>query len=304
MGKYAATAVIILNYNSFEDTENAVRQIERQSEDPVIIVVDNASEPDCQKHLIDFVNSFDNHSIFRYSEKDFKLEQGKKIYLVLNDKNDGYSAGNNIGFRIAKEMGAVYALLMNPDVRIENEDYLRDLLKKMVSYPVAAVAGTNIVDILGNKQSPSRIPTFIEEFFWFIPWRFRKNKSLLQSKDKCLLLNHETIHGCCMLLDLNFLQLVGYLDENLFMYCEEPTLMTIVEKNGRKILFVPELTAIHAHERKKKGNTSKRMKVFLHSRMYYIMNYSNYTFIQKIMMKISYGICFLYHSVRTLAGRR
>lgn len=40
---------------------------------------------------------------------------------------------------------------------------------------------------------------------------------------------------------------MGYLDESVFLYCEEPILASRVKKYGYKELYVREITAYHMH---------------------------------------------------------
>lgn len=44
---------------------------------------------------------------------------------------------------------------------------------------------------------------------------------------------------------MSFAEKMGYLDESVFLYCEEPILASRVKKYGYKELYVREITAYH-----------------------------------------------------------
>lgn len=80
----------------------------------------------------------------------------------------------------------------------------------------------------------------------------------------------------------------NYLDETIFMYCEEPILAKSVVNNGYKELYIHEVTANHEHyNHKKPGNSASKMQVFLKSRLYYIQKYSGYNSFQIKMAMFS-----------------
>ncbi len=80
---------------------------------------------------------------------------------------------------------------------------------------------------------------------------------------------------------------IGYLDEQIFMYCEEPILAATVKKEGRKIFYKHDATAYHMHRSSEKGEPLKRLEMFFESRKYYLENYSEYGRIRKKMVLFS-----------------
>ena len=90
-------AVIILNYNSFDDTLGLIISIEKYDPGLCIIVIDNASGAEDRRKLADL--------------------EGRCITILL-EENGGYAAGNNIGIRKAEELGFDTFLLANSDTRL------------------------------------------------------------------------------------------------------------------------------------------------------------------------------------------
>lgn len=259
---------VILNYNSSSDCRKCVSYLQKQTyHNLTTIIVDNASpDPKEQFELEKLSNEFG-------------------IELILGNENRGFSAGNNIGLRAAVQNGADWLLVINPDVELRDPEYISCVMEQLSKWPLAAVVGTNVLLPSGEKQNPTREITAFEEILW--PLEMIKQKlgkwDGYRSKDEtgyC-----EKVSGCCFFVCRDFLLKNNYLDENVFMYCEESILAKCVKEMGFKVLYIKEFTANHEHyAAQKSGSSGKRMKEFLKSRTYFIENYSGYN---KILTKMA-----------------
>lgn len=96
--------IVILNFNGWDMTMNCIESIRKSCKISYkIYIVDNASTIQMTKKfklLID--NSYD-------------------CELLINQKNRGYSAGNNVGIKRALEDNCEYILISNNDVIFKNE---------------------------------------------------------------------------------------------------------------------------------------------------------------------------------------
>ena len=107
------TAIIILNYNNYEDTINCIESVEKYNTSLIkIIVVDNGSTRDgVKKELAEY---FQNH----YGDKYLKVHDNssiselKYITFVVSPINDGYACGNNKGLRYAVSDSQVDRILV------------------------------------------------------------------------------------------------------------------------------------------------------------------------------------------------
>ena len=262
---------IILNYNSSADCGKCLSYLKEQTyPDLSIIVVDNASPDKCEQMKIR------------------NLCEEQKIELICSKENRGFSAGNNIGLRAAVKNGADWLLVINPDVELRDPHYISYVIEQLSQWPQAAVVGTNVLLPSGERQNPMREVTAIEEIFW--PFEIVKQKMGLwdgyHSKNEtgyC-----EKLSGCCFFISKEFLEKNNYLDENVFMYCEEPILSKSVIKQGYRELYIKEVTANHEHySSQKQGTSSTRMSLFIKSRMYYINKYSGYNRLTKKLALLS-----------------
>ena len=101
-----------------------------------------------------------------------------------------------------------------------------------------------------------------------------------------------------MMIRIKFLVETNWLDEGVFLYCEEPILSAKAINAQGKIIFVPTLEAVHAHVKTQKGDPSLRMLQFIKSRKYYLDNYSRFNAIQIASLKVSYGVLAFYYRIK------
>ncbi len=226
---------------------------------------------------------------------------------MKSEKNLGYSAGNNLGIRLANKLQADAVLIANPDMRIENPSYLAALSLHLFADDSNYIAASRIIGFDGKDQNPLRDATFWEEFLWpltAIRQRLKGNHYVqkITSSDPVYV---PKVSGCCLLLRMSFLKATDYLDENVFLFCEEPILSAKVRKAGGAILYTPEITAVHAHIASQKGNSGNRMQLFIHSRLYYLQKYSGYSLWQIKALKVSYALlAWMHRNLASLRSRR
>lgn len=225
--------------------------------------------------------------------------------LIENHENRGYNAGNNIGLRYAAKKGYKYALIANPDMEFPQEDYVARMVEKMEEEEQIAVCGSNIEDIGGKRLSPRSFTTYWAELFWFINGIKkivkRQNLIVLEPKNQYC----DILMGSCIFVRMSFIKQIGYFDENVFLYCEEPILAKQVIDAGMRIYYLHDITAIHAHIESHKGSFIKRHDIYWRSRWYYLSHYSGYgrwqlvfMWFSKKMMYIIKRITFIIHGIK------
>ena len=250
-------AVVILNYNSSKDTIKCLKFLKQQQNvDLHIIVVDNCSQ-----------------------EQDRCIVEKECITLgvefILSFENRGYSAGNNIGLRRASEIGAKYALVINPDMELVDIYYLEKLVEVMEKDEDVVVVGSDVITPENFHQNPMKIDGNWRDSFEWVKWFNSNNIDKYKYID-----NYKESHvcfklsGCCLLLRMNFIEKIGYFDEYPFLYCEEPILARQVDLAGKKMFYLADVQAIHRHIKSEKGDPVKRFKHWQRSRIYFSKRYS------------------------------
>ncbi len=210
-------AIIILNYNSLEDTMRCVNALLSFHDiAPHIVVVDNCSSDNSYDVLEENLSS-------------------KGIDVIKSDGNKGYSAGNNFGIKFAKKKYNINTIgIMNPDIVIPKSDVLINLYKNLWNYEDACIVGgviknsSNIIDSAWDIPSTKNLLLYHS----IIPF-VRKNKKNLSSQqidDNTFIV--ECIVGCFFLAKLELFERIGMFDENVFLYNEENILGLKCKNNG------------------------------------------------------------------------
>ena len=247
---------IVLNYNSAEDTKKCVSYLKKQS-DLEICVIDNCS-----------------------TEGTAELEEYAKdnqILFIANKENKGFSAGNNVGLRKASELGFEYALIINPDVEIRDEEYVTKAIAQMDKDEKIAVLGTDIINKNNQHQNPMRELHFFEEAVWpYIVLRNRIKKSLPYVKNYKKSSPCEKLSGCCFFMRTDFAKEIGYLDENVFLYSEEALLAAQVKESDSKMYYLSDLAAYHIHVDQDGKKDTSSIKMFFESRRYFLTKTKRY----------------------------
>jgi GT2 family glycosyltransferase len=121
-------AVVLLNWNGWQDTINCIQSLlESRYSNYVIVVVDNASTDDSANKI------------------GMTFAENNKIKLIRNDHNSGYAAGNNIGIRDAIAMAAEYVFVLNNDTTVDVE-CLGILVTHAENNPECDLIGPKIYD--------------------------------------------------------------------------------------------------------------------------------------------------------------
>jgi GT2 family glycosyltransferase len=253
-------AAVILNYNSSQESITCAESLlKQQGVELSIFVVDNCSELSDLNRLNEFC-------------------QKHKIPCLLAEKNGGYNAGNNIGLRRAVADGCQYALIVNPDVVLPSEHYVERLAAEMLKRDDTVVTCSDIVYPNGFHQNPMKPEASWSHSLDWVLGLFNKKRVDAYEFIDHYEYSHECrkVSGCCFLIDLSFLAKQSFLDEGVFLYCEEAILSKQVERQGKRMYYIAEIQAVHNHRTKTKSNRSRHFAALRHSRVYYIRHYSGY----------------------------
>lgn len=305
---------VVLSFNSARDVAVCGEQLLSQVGIRLtLVVVDNASAPECRGDLRRMVHSWDSRAITGTEAEVLAQLHScgdsqahcSKVLLVENPENRGYSAGNNVGLRLCLALGADAALIANPDMRFPAPTYVSQLSAAMSADQTRYVVASRIVLPGGGDQNPLREPTFLEELLWFrwlLP-KFVAKPSYLVPQKSTAPVDVPKVSGCCFLLSARYLQEHGLLDENVFLYCEEPILAARVQRAGGRISYLPNVTAVHAHADGSRAADLKRMKIFVRSRMYYLRTYTQYDRLQIASLSLTYKMLLVALSIRAKVAK-
>lgn len=244
-------AFLILHYKNADITINCIDSIlEQIREEYSIVLVDNASSNGSYEQLLE-----------RYKDN-------RRIYFLSNKENLGYAAGNNIGFRFAKEkLQAQWIILLNNDVIIKQQDML-SLIEQEYEKTPFYVLGPDIVTSEGEPQNPFRMQlpdlkgvnkTLFHDRMVFILMKVklqRPLRKLIGYKEKPLPKKVRTssivdfkgvLHGSCLIFSQDFIKRFDGLYGETFLYVEEEILCWILDRLGCRYSYSNQIQVVHMH---------------------------------------------------------
>jgi hypothetical protein len=178
----------------------------------------------------------DNHS----SNEDWRLLQHElaeyPITLHRCPKNLGYAGGINAGAKLQTDHAPAYILALNSDITLPSADAVRKLVSALREDPRRVACSPLISDqdcpVLPQATiQVRRVPGFwmvlVSQSCWLSRTGFGRRLTRAYLYEDSLpyplgtTLDCETINGACFILDRQFLEAIGYLDDRTFLYMEE-----------------------------------------------------------------------------------
>lgn len=258
------TAIIVLNYNSYNETKEYIEKIKNYNVLDRIVVVDNCSTDD----------SFEN----------LKQLQSDKIYVVSSGKNGGYSYGNNYGVKYLEEMNEKYDyyIISNSDIDVE-EKTISNCITELEEDNKLAVVAPRMFYLNGPaRRSSWKIRTYwldivhstrlLELLFYYVLRKGEYSK-LEYQKDKIYV---DCIAGSFFIIKADVLKEIDYFDENVFLFYEEDILGKKLKDKGYKECSLNTEKFIHYESRTigKLYSMRKKLKIMDKSKMYYHITYN------------------------------
>jgi len=231
-GDSPLVSVVVLNWNGHPVLENCLTSLYHQTYQPLeIIVVDNASTDGS----VDLV---------RHRFPDVKL--------IMNEKNLGFGAGNNVGIRASQ---GKYIMILNNDTRLDPKcvEELERSIEKDDRYGACASKillenEPHIIDGVGIVVCPDGLSF---------------GKGRLENRDRYE--EEEEIFfasDCACLYRREMLEDIGLYDEDFFAYADETDMGWRARLAGWKCIYSPKAIVYHHHSTSTGGRISA-FKAFL-----------------------------------------
>ncbi len=221
-------AVIVLNWNSIEDTLKCLRSLRAvKYPDIEVLVIDNGS---------------------RDNPKDVIRHRHPWVHFVRSDRNLGFAGGNNRGIEIALERKAEYVLLLNNDATIAS-NAVAELVRACQSSHETGVVGPKVMSHVqpGCIQSAGFAIRDGRAFWLKLRGSQIEMRGLgeLDEGQFDKVTEVDAVSGCAMLLRSEVVERIGPLEERLFAYWEDVEFCLRARQAGFQCLYVP--TAIIWH---------------------------------------------------------
>ena len=240
---------IVLNFNGLKDTIQCIRSLKKCHSGPYklnIVVVDNGS---------------DNKNVT-------SLSQINDITLIRNDKNLGYSGGNNIGIKYALEKYSDLILLLNNDTIVDRNllQYLAKASRNgdLITSKIYFEKGFEFHRDLYKKEDLGKV-------IWYaggkIDWQniggIHVGVDEVDEGQFSKSFETEFATGACMLVKSEVFKKIGYFDEKYFLYLEDMDFCVRAKKAGFKIIFEPKAIVWHKNAASAGGSGSSLQDYYI-----------------------------------------
>ncbi len=216
----AKVGVVLVNWNTAEFTRLCIASLLAGRRVPWrMVVVDNASAG---------------------NEADQLAAMFPQVEVIRNDRNLGFTGGNNIGIRRLQQLGADYIWLLNNDTEVA-PDCLESLLAAMQADSGVAVASAKIL----YQDPPDRI--------WYgggaiNPLRLTNHHGGLGQPDRGQFdraLDVGYVCGCCLFVRRSVFAQVGLLHDQFFAYYEDVEWCLRLRRHHLRMRYVPSAVLRH-----------------------------------------------------------
>ncbi|MGB4064291.1 MAG: glycosyltransferase family 2 protein [Azonexus sp.] len=261
--------IVLLNWNGWEDTVECLESVLRLDYDSFkVVVCDNDSRDGSLEKIkawadgelaaplsspslatLTFPPLVKPVSYIEYSrlasEQEALRGQSAKLTLIQTGSNLGFAGGNNVGVRYALAQGADYVWLLNNDTVVDSDALAKLVERASVDKDVGIVGST-----LRFYGDPERLQALGGATF--IPWRCRAQPIGIGSLYREISpaqqgeIEQQTAYviGASMLVSRSFLETVGLISEDYFLYYEE--LDWARRASGKfKLAYAPESHVFH-----------------------------------------------------------
>jgi GT2 family glycosyltransferase len=208
--------IIILTWNGLVFTKQCIESLFNKTKFDTyeVIVVDNGSTDG----TIEYLESLDS------------------VILIKNNKNLGFTKGNNVGIRATVTTDVV---LLNNDMIIVQEDWLERLQQTAYRHPDTGIVGCRLIN---EKGTFLHAGTYIyPETYWGQQIGGGEGDINQYSADNEV----EGVVFACAYIKREVIDRVGLLDEDFFAYFEDTDYCLRAKEQGYKTVCSGDVTLIH-----------------------------------------------------------
>lgn len=242
-------AVILLNHRNAPDTVACLRALAAMSPQPgMIIVVDNNSSDDSVERIMREWSAFTSPLLVRQEKGCIPVAPaGVRHILLSRSVNDGFSAGNNAGIRLAlQDKGCKAVWLLNNDTE-PMPDALGKLCERLNQRPDAGMAGSTLVyahdkHTVQCAGGAACSPWTGTTRFFSMGERLFVVRTADPSSIEAKL---SYVAGASLLIRRDVLQSAGVLPEEYFLYYEDTDFGLLCARKGFFLAWAPNSIVYH-----------------------------------------------------------
>lgn len=228
MDRKILISYIVVNYRTAHLVRQCLESIRRHNTLPYeIIVVDNASEDNCQAAV-----AGELHCTY-----------------IQNESNVGFGAANNIGARKARGR---YLFFLNSDTYLLDDAALafHDFMENKQHEDVGCCGGSLVDESMGQQVSHGNFPSLFQEFsqlgfYRLYPRYYRERLSISGISQGERAQTVDYLSGADMFFRASVFRDLGGFDEDFFLYFEEVELAYRMQQSGFRSVLLPSIQIVH-----------------------------------------------------------
>lgn len=233
---------VLLQHNHVELTKQCVSTILNLPANECsieIIIVDNRSDD----------------AVIKETREYFSKISG--ITLLCNPNNDGFSKGNNIGYRFAKKhFNADYIIVLNNDTKIIDTQFIHKSIELFDEYAYS-ILGPDIMTSIGGHDNPLNNYIYDDKGWKKIHTIYKKKRESFKAEGNAQFIKQVTspekhilfnpiLQGAAYIFSPIFIkQHDDVFDERIFLYGEEFLLATHCLLSGDLMIYSNQLKICH-----------------------------------------------------------
>jgi len=247
-------AVVILNYNGWQDTLDCVASLlaSTVSCKISIVVADNGSKPDALNSLSQGLGEHQKAGVAYQMLSRHEVqatpaassEDAVELVLIRNDANLGFAGGCNPGIQWAMHAGADYVWLLNNDTEVEPQA-LEALINRCRAHPHIGICGSKLVYFDDRRTLQARGGAVYE------PNKANgRHLGVGESVDapenvEDIEARMDYVIGASMMVTRSFIEKVGLMTEDYLLYFEELDWATRGKQLGLKLGYAADSVVFH-----------------------------------------------------------
>ncbi|MDZ7771562.1 MAG: glycosyltransferase family 2 protein [Balneolaceae bacterium] len=242
--------IILVNWNGWRDTLECIASLEELDyPNARIVVVDNGSTNDSVRQLRSRCR---DHTL---------LESGRNL---------GFAGGTNLGIRHAMEEGADYLWILNNDTVVESQALDR-LLERMQGEPRIGICGSRLIYLDQPEVLQALGGGTYNRWLGITRYVGEGGPARMEVEPADIERQLDYISGASMLVSRRFIEEVGPMNEEYFLYYEE---LDWMERAGGRfeLGFAPHSVVYHKEGASIKANTLQRNRKSKRADYYQLRN--------------------------------
>lgn len=242
----AKAAVVILNWNGWRDTLACIRSVLTHAGDVQVVVCDNGSSDCSYEQLKSALSSELTVEALCCLEvrSAWPRVTAARVVLIQNGANLGFAGGCNVGLSFAMAQGHRYFWLLNNDTEIE-PGALDGLLQRMLRDPEVGMCGSRLVYFDAPEVVQARGGAVYDPRLG-VGRHLGVHEAVSAAEDATAIeASMDYVVGASMMVSRRFLETVGLMQDDYFLYFEELDWATRGRVLGFRLAYAPNSVVRH-----------------------------------------------------------